>query len=55
MLDYFFETYLAEGTAEGPDVSCNGCESGYDQAALKARFLNGRKSKVDVDQLLRRE
>ena len=30
-------------------------EQGYDPAALKARFLHGRKSKVDYDQLLRRE
>jgi protein tyrosine/serine phosphatase len=54
VLDFFFETYLADGKPKGLTFS-QWVEQGYDPAALKARFLKGRKSKVDYDQLLRRE
>lgn len=54
VLDFFFETYLAEGKPKGLTFE-QWVEQGYDPAALKARFLHGRKSKVDYDQLLRRE
>jgi protein tyrosine/serine phosphatase len=54
VLDFFFETYLAEGKPKGLSFT-QWVEQGYDAAALKARFLKGRKSKVDYDQLLRRE
>lgn len=54
VLDFFFETYLAEGKPKGLSFT-QWVEQGYDPAALKARFLKGRKSKVDFDQLLRRE
>jgi len=54
VLDFFFETYLAEGKPKGLTFE-QWVERGYDPAALKARFLHGRKSKVDYDQLLRRE
>jgi protein tyrosine/serine phosphatase len=54
VLDFFFETYLAEGPPQGLGFS-DWVNRGYDAAALKARFLKSRKSKVDVDQLLRRE
>lgn len=54
VLDFFFEIYLAEGKPAGLSFE-QWVERGYDPAALKARFLTGRKSKVDVDVLLRRE
>lgn len=54
VLDYFFETYLSEGKPAGLSFE-QWVERGYDPSALKARFLAGRKSKVDVDVLLRRE
>ena len=54
VLDFFFDTYLAEGKPKGLSFE-QWVEQGYDAAALKARFLHGRKSKVDYDQLLRRE
>jgi len=54
VLDFFFEIYLAEGKSKGLTFE-QWVNQGYDAAALKARFLHGRKSKVDYDQLLRRE
>lgn len=54
VLDYFFETYLAEGKPLHLSFE-DWVRKGYDPAALKARFLKGRKSKVDIDQLLGRE
>ncbi len=54
VLDFFFETYLAEGASKGLSFT-DWVTQGYDRAALKARFLNSRKSKVNIDQLLRRE
>ncbi len=54
VLDFFFETYLSQGKPKGLSF-LQWVEQGYDAAALKQRFLAGRKSKVDVDQLLRRE
>ncbi len=54
VLDYFFETYLAEGPAKGLSFQ-QWVEKGYDKAALKAKFLKSRKSKLNVDDVLRRE
>lgn len=54
VLDDFFETYLAQGKAAGLSFE-DWVSRGYDHKAMKARFLRGRKSKIDVDQLLRRE
>ena len=54
VLDFFFETYLREGQRDGLSF-LQWVERGYDPAELKRRFLSGRKSKLDLDQLLRRE
>lgn len=54
VLDYFFETYLAEGAAKGLSFQ-EWVEKGYDRVALKAKFLKSRKSKLNVDDILRRE
>jgi protein tyrosine/serine phosphatase len=54
VLDDFFETYLAQGKSAGLSFE-DWVSRGYDHKAMKARFLRGRKSKIDVDQLLRRE
>jgi len=54
VLDFFFETYLREGKPAGLSFT-QWVEKGYDPAELKRSFLCGRKSKVDFDQLLRRE
>ncbi|HPN05167.1 MAG TPA: tyrosine-protein phosphatase [Hyphomonadaceae bacterium] len=54
VLDYFFETYLAKGAAKGLSFQ-EWVEKGYDKAALKAEFLKSRKSKLNVDDMLRRE
>lgn len=54
VLDFFFETYLREGKRDGLSF-LQWVERGYDPAELKRRFLSGRKSKLDLDQLLRRE
>lgn len=54
VLDFFFETYLGEGKPAGLSFE-EWVRKGYDPAELKQRFLRGRKSKVDFDQLLRRE
>ena len=54
VLDFFFETYLAEGASNGLSFQ-EWVEKGYDRAALKAQFLKTRKSKLNVDELLRRE
>ncbi len=54
VLDDFFETYLAKGRPAGLSFG-EWVARGYDPKAMKARFLGGRKSKIDLDQLLRRE
>ncbi len=54
VLDDFFETYLAQGKPAGLSFE-DWVSRGYDHKAMKARFLRGRKSKIDLDQLLRRE
>lgn len=54
VLDDFFETYLANGKPVGLSFE-EWVAKGYDHKAMKARFLSGRKSKIDVDQLLGRE
>jgi len=54
VLDFFFETYLAEGQSKGLSFQ-EWVEKGYDRAALKAKFLKSRKSKLNVDDILRRE
>lgn len=54
VLDFFFETYLREGQTAGLSF-VEWVQKGYDPVQLKQRFLAGRKSSVDLDQLLRRE
>jgi protein tyrosine/serine phosphatase len=54
ILDFFFETYLAEGPPQGLTF-LQWVEGGYDRAALKARFLKTLKWKPDLAQLLSRE
>lgn len=54
VLDFFFETYLAQGASKGLSFQ-QWVEKGYDRAALKAKFLKTRKSKLNVDELIRRE
>jgi protein tyrosine/serine phosphatase len=54
VLDFFFETYLREGAPKGLTFQ-QWVEAGYDRAALKAEFLKTRKSKLNVDELIRRE
>ena len=54
VLDFFFEAYLAESAATGLSFQ-EWVEKGYDRAALKAKFLKTRKSKLNVDEIMRRE
>jgi protein tyrosine/serine phosphatase len=54
VLDFFFETYLAEGAPKGLTF-LQWVEAGYDRSALKAKFLKTRKWKIDQAQLLGRE
>jgi protein tyrosine/serine phosphatase len=54
VLDFVFETYLAEGKPKGLSFA-DWVSTDYDAKALKARFLKTWKSKLNLDQLLRRE
>jgi len=54
VLDFVFETYLAEGKPQGLSFT-DWVSTAYDARALKARFLKTWKSKLNLDQLLRRE
>ena len=54
VLDFVFETYLAEGKPKGLSFT-DWVSTEYDPKALKARFLKTWKSKLNLDQLLRRE
>jgi protein tyrosine/serine phosphatase len=54
ILDFFFETYLKEAAPTGVSFT-DWVAKGYDRAELKARFLKTWKSKLSLDQLLRRE
>lgn len=54
VLDFVFETYLAEGKPKGLTF-VDWVSTDYDPKALKARFLETWKSKLNLDQLLRRE
>jgi protein tyrosine/serine phosphatase len=54
VLDFFFETYLKEGASKGLSF-VEWVERDYDRAAVKARFLKTWKSRLNLDQLLRRE
>jgi protein tyrosine/serine phosphatase len=54
VLDFFFETYLKEGAPKGLSF-IDWVKTDYDRAELKARFLKSWKSKMNLDQLLRRE
>ena len=54
VLDFVFETYLAEGKPQGLSFT-DWVSTAYDASALKARFLKTWKSKLNLDQLLRRE
>jgi protein tyrosine/serine phosphatase len=54
VLDFFFETYLRDGQPRG-QAFIDWVATDYDPQQLKARFLKTWKSKINVDQLLRRE
>ena len=54
VLDFVFETYLAEGRDKGQTFA-DWVSTDYDAKALKARFLQTWKSKLSLDQLLQRE
>jgi protein tyrosine/serine phosphatase len=54
VLDFIFATYLREGKAKGLSFS-EWVERDYDGVALKAEFLRTWKSRLNLDQLLRRE
>ena len=54
VLDYFFETYLKEGAPKGLSFT-DWVSRDYDPAQVKSRFLKTWKSKLNLDQLLRRE
>lgn len=54
VLDYFFETYLNEGKAKGLSFA-EWIATDYDRKLVKERFLKTWKSKINLDQLLRRE
>jgi protein tyrosine/serine phosphatase len=54
VLDFFFETYLKEGAPRGLSF-VDWVERDYDRDTVKARFLKTWKSKLNLDQLLRRE
>jgi protein tyrosine/serine phosphatase len=54
VLDYFFETYLKEGAPKGLSF-VEWVERDYDRDAVKVRFLKTWKSRLNLDQLLRRE
>lgn len=54
VLDYFFETYLKEGKPKGLSFA-DWIATDYDRKGLKDRFLKTWKSKLKLDQLLRRE
>jgi protein tyrosine/serine phosphatase len=54
VLDFFFETYLKEGAPKGLSFA-EWVATDYDRAQVKARFLKTWKSRMNLDQLLRRE
>lgn len=54
LLDFVFEAYLKEGKPKGLSFA-EWVERDYDRAALKSRFLEGRKSRLNFDEILRRE
>jgi protein tyrosine/serine phosphatase len=54
VLDFFFETYLKEGARKGLSFA-EWVAADYDRDQVKARFLKTWKSRLNLDQLLRRE
>ena len=54
ILDFIFDRYLETGEPKGLEFS-DWVESDYDREALKTLFLEGRKNKINYDELLRRE
>lgn len=54
VLDHLFDTYLREGEPRGLTFM-EWAERDYDRVALKAGFLRTWKSRMNLDQLLRRE
>jgi len=54
VLDFFFEAYLKEGRPTGISF-VDWVKTDYDRTELKARFLKTWKSRMNLDQLLRRE
>lgn len=54
ILDFVFDRYLEQGEPKGLTFS-DWVETDYDREALKTLFLEGRKNKINYDELLRRE
>ena len=52
MLDFFFETYLAEGVGKS---FIDWVEQDYDPQVVKARFMSSWWANILVDKILRRE
>lgn len=54
ILDFVFDRYLEQGEPKGLSF-IDWIDSEYDREALKTLFLEGRKNKINYDELLRRE
>ncbi len=54
ILDFIFDRYLETGEPKGLSFS-DWVVTTYDREALKTLFLEGRKNKINYDELLRRE
>jgi len=54
ILDFIFDRYLETGEPRGLEFT-KWVETEYDREALKTLFLEGRKNKINYDELLRRE
>lgn len=54
ILDFIFDRYLETGEPRGIEFT-DWVETEYDREALKTLFLEGRKNKINYDELLRRE
>ncbi len=54
ILDFVFDRYLEQGEPKGLSF-IDWINTDYDRDALKTLFLEGRKNKINYDELLRRE
>ena len=54
ILDFVFDRYLEQGEPKGLTF-IDWINTDYDRDALKTLFLEGRKNKINYDELLRRE